>query len=212
MFPLPERADPFLPIPAGGQVKTFFNDTDQPVEWQVVDASGNLLNRLIRSYDAKGRVTEVSYPLENSPMSLPEEDRQQFLAEPGTEEEFAKQLVKLLGAKKEFVRTTYAYDAKGRLAERRCCIGRSMEMVTTTTYNDHSDKLEESSTTFGDPNQPRNEGTGEFPATGPVTTSRQSQMRYSYKYDSYGNWTEQSASPTPSPEQVTVVRRTIKYF
>jgi len=49
MFPLPEYEDSYLPIPARGHVTISFNEQDQPVEWRVSDANGNLTNRLIRT-------------------------------------------------------------------------------------------------------------------------------------------------------------------
>ena len=97
MFPMPETEDPFLPIPTGGHVKLSYNEQDQPVEWQVSDANGNLLNRFIRTYDQNGRLAEIRYTIENALYALPAETRQQFLAEPGAAEELAKQLTQVFG-------------------------------------------------------------------------------------------------------------------
>jgi YD repeat-containing protein len=71
MFPPPEYEDSYLSIPAGGHVTISFNEQDQPVEWRVSDASGNLTNRLIRTYDENGRVAEIRYTIENFLFSLP---------------------------------------------------------------------------------------------------------------------------------------------
>lgn len=37
-------------------------------------------------------------------------------------------------------------------------------------------------------------------------------MRYSYKYDGFGNWTEQRASSATSANDATVIRRTLIYY
>src|ERR1700681_2792705 len=86
-FPVPEDEDPYLPIPAGGQAKISYNEQDQPIEWQVSDANGNLLNRLIRTYDENGRLAELRYTMENILLTSPAEAQQQFLADPAAAEE-----------------------------------------------------------------------------------------------------------------------------
>jgi YD repeat-containing protein len=210
-FPVPEDEDPFLPIPAGGHAKILFNDHDQPAEWQVSDAKGNLLNRLIRTYDENGRLMEVRYTMENILLSFPAETQRQFLAEPGASEELEKQLIKILGEKRDFTRTTYKYDADGRLIEKHTYMGPSMETIANITYNDHSDKLEEHTTTISPPDPHQREQSGE-PSSTATTPSQQSVTHYSYKYDTFGNWTEQAISSPTSPNDVTVTRRTIVYY
>jgi YD repeat-containing protein len=119
------------------------------------------------------------------------------------------QLTKLLGEQRNFTRTTYTYDADGRLIEQHHYIGHSMEETTRIVYNDHSDKLEERQFTTGDPNPPRDAQSGE-PQSAAPPPSQESQVRYSYKYDTFGNWTEQAISSSTSPNAVT--RRTIIYY
>jgi hypothetical protein len=48
-------------------------------------------------------------------------------------------------------------------------------------------------------------------ATGNSVTSAQ-EFSITYKYDSFGNWTEQAISSPTSPNDVTVTRRTIVYY
>src|ERR1700730_4757876 len=50
-FSVLEQDDPYFLMPSSGQVKISYNRQDRPVEWRVSDASGNLVNRLIRTYD-----------------------------------------------------------------------------------------------------------------------------------------------------------------
>lgn len=86
-----------------------------------------------------------------------------------------------------------------------------METIANITYNDHSDKLEEYTTTISPPDPHRREQSGEPSSTAPAP-SQQSVTHYSYKYDTFGNWTEQAISSPTSPNDVTVTRRTIVYY
>jgi YD repeat-containing protein len=208
-FSVLEQDDLYLPIP-GGQAKTLFNEHGQSVESQILDANGNLVNRLIRTYDENGSLTESRYTIENFLSSLSAEAQQQLMAEPGAAEEMAAQLTKLLGEQRNFMRMTYTYDADGRLIEQHQYTGYAMEGTTKITYNDHSDKLEEHTFTTGDPNPPRDSQSGEPQSAAPPT--QESHVRYSYKYDTFGNWTEQAISPSTSPNDATVTRRTIIYY
>jgi YD repeat-containing protein len=133
------------------------------------------------------------------------------MAEPGAVEEMLPQLTKLLGELRNFTRMTYTYDIDDRLIEQHHYIGHSMEQTTKIVYNDHSDKLEERQFTTGDPNPPRDSQSGEA-SQGPLFPPQESQVRYSYKYDAFGNWTEQAISSSTSPSDATVTRRTITYY
>jgi YD repeat-containing protein len=210
IFPMPETEDPYLPMPTSGHVKISYNEQNQPVEWQVSDANGNLVNRLIRTYDENGRLTELRYTIENLLFSLPAEAQQELMAAPGAPEEMAAQLTKLLGEQRNFTRMTYTYDPDGRLIEQHHYTGYAMEGTTKIVYNDHSDKLEERQFTTGDPNPPRDSQSGEPQSA--AAPSQESQVRYSYKYDTFGNWTEQAISSSISPIDATVTRRTIIYY
>jgi YD repeat-containing protein len=210
MFPMPEGEDSYLPIPAGGHVKISFNEQDQPVEWRISDANGNLTNRFIRTYDENGRVAEMRYTIENFVFSLPEEAQQEFLAHPETTEQLMQGLTQLFGEQRNFMRTTFKYDDDGRLIEKHHHTGYSMETSTKITYNDHSDKLEEHEFTTGDPNPPRDTQPGE--TSSPASILPESTVSYSYKYDNFGNWTEQAVSSPTSPNNVHVIRRTIIYY
>jgi YD repeat-containing protein len=211
IFLMPEDEDSYLPIPTGGHVKLSCNEQDQPVEWQVFDANGNLVNRLIRTYDEHGRLTELRYTIESLQYLLPAEVQQELMAEPGAVEEMLPQLTKLLGEQRNFTRRTYTYDIDGRLIEQHHYVGHSMEETTKIVYNDHSDKLEERQFTTGDPNPPRDSQSGET-SQAPPFPSQESQVRYSYKYDTFGNWTEQAVSSSTGPNDATVTRRALIYY
>jgi YD repeat-containing protein len=211
MFSMPEDEDSYLPIPTGGHANILFNGQDQPVEWQVSDANGNLVNRLIRTYDENGRVAEIRYTIENFLLSLPAEAQQEFSAQPGAAEELMQGLTQLLGEQRNFTRITFSYDDTGRLIEKHDHIGHSMETITNITYNDHSDKLEEHQLTTGDLNPPRDTQSGEISSHAPFPR-QESHVQYSYKYENFGNWTEQRTGSPTSASDWTVIRRTFIYF
>jgi len=211
MLPVPEDEESYLPIPAGGHAKILFNERHQPVEWQVSDANGNLTNRLIRTYDESGRLAEVRYTMENILLTLPPEAQQEFMAQPGAAEELAKQLTEFLGEQRNFTRTTYRYDADGRLTEKHTYIGPSMESIAKITYNNHSDKSEEHTIMIDARNPSRHAQSSEV-SSGAPPTPQKSEARYCYKYDTFRNWTERTISSLTSPNNVTVTRRTIVYY
>ena len=212
-----ENDDLFVPPPAGGLVKTLFNEHDQPTESQVYEANGRLTSRLVRRYDAKGRVAESKYVIENFELSLPAEAREQLMAELGASEELKRQLIQLLGPQRELSRNSYIYDAKGRVAEKRLRVGPSREMITTITYNEHGEKIEERTTTFGELNPANSAADSENVSTSTSDPlSQESAVSYDYQYDSFGNWTEQtmsSKSGTDGPVTGSFVRRrAITYY
>jgi YD repeat-containing protein len=208
MFPMPEGEDSYLPIPSGGHAKISFNEQDQPLEWHVYDANRNLLNRLIRTYDQNGRVAEIRYTIENFLVSLPTEAQQQFVAEPGAADRITEGFNQLLGEQRNFTRVTFDYDDAGRIIEKHRLVGYSLETTTKIAYNDHSDKLEEHESTTGDLNPPRHAQSGDRSSPTPFPNQ---DTRYSYKYDNFGNWTEQRIGSLTGPNDARVTRRIIVY-
>jgi hypothetical protein len=83
-----------------------------------------------------------------------------------------------------------------------------METTTKITYNDHSDKLEEHESTTGDLNPPRHVQSGDTSSPTPFPNQ---DTRYSYKYDNFGNWTEQRIASPTSPRDARVTRRIMVY-
>jgi YD repeat-containing protein len=212
-----ENDDLSWPPPVGGHVKTFFDERDQPTETQVYVANGHLTNRLVRRYDAMGRVAESYFVVENIIESIvPAEDLEQLMADPAAMEEMNKQITQfrsLLG----MARYSYIYDAEDRIAEKHVRFGTSPEMVTKFTYNDHGDKIEEHMTTFADLSPTKSEEGSESSSTVPAFPwPQESNSRYSYQYDSFGNWTKQTGSylsRTDDLFKISAVRhQTITYY
>jgi YD repeat-containing protein len=74
----------------------------------------------------------------------------ELLNQPGAEEELQRQLSELLGPQREFGKITYTYDSEGRVTEKHNNFGPT-EIVTKFIYNNQGDKIEERTTTSGNP-------------------------------------------------------------
>jgi YD repeat-containing protein len=208
-----DSEDLFVVPPAGGMVKTSYNERDQAVESRVYTSNGELMSRLNSAYDAKGRVTELSYVIEDVGLMLSPETRERAAAEPGAAEELARPTV--------MVRLSYGYDDQNRVAEKHDHTGFARETVTKITYNDHGDKMEEISTATGHLNPPENEEGGGGSASSDAQRPRplpdeHNELHFDYQYDSFGNWTERIvSSPADGDKPATtwsVTHRTITYY
>ena len=171
------------------------------------------MSRLNTAYEAKGRVTELSYVIEDVGLMLSPETRERAAAEPGAAEELARPTV--------MVRLSYGYDDQNRVAEKHDHTGFARETVTKITYNDHGDKMEEISTATGHLNPPENEEGGGGSASSDAQRPRplpdeHNELHFDYQYDSFGNWTERIvSSPADGDKPATtwsVTHRTITYY
>jgi YD repeat-containing protein len=204
--------------PPGGLVKTLFNERDQPIESQVYAASGDLTSRLTRAYDAKGRVADSSYVIEDFGILLPPEGRERLAADPAASEEMKTQFLKLLGDRRSLIRISYIYDDEGRVIEKHERTGVARERITKIIYNDHGDKMQEIATASGALNPPKNKQSEVSPGSPerPDLLDERSDVRFDYKYDTFGNWVEQTVSSTSgeneSPRTSTHSHRTITYY
>jgi YD repeat-containing protein len=194
-----ENVDLFVAPPPGGSVKTSFDDHDQPVEAQVYGPNGDLLRRLTRMYDSKGRVLESSLVIEKPDSILSPEAIQKIAAEPGGAEALAKELARFLGDQRVLAHTSYVYDDQGRVIEKRIRFGPSGETVRKVTYNDQGDETEEVETTSDASSSPQPRAT-----------------LFKYQYDNFGNWIEKTVSSAPTGSDPSKIwstdRRTITYY
>jgi len=211
-----EGGDLYHPVPQGGTVKTVYDESDRPVETQIYTAEGQMMQRLVQSYDAAGRPTETKVVLGDIAAMFPAEMKAQLLNEAGGAEELQRQVAQLFGGQGEMFKTSYVYDAQGRLTDKRIHVGYSQEMVTSYVYDSNGNKIKETSKTSGDPNPPRNEGGVQVATADAAASAQDSEVTYSYKYDGYGNWTEQTTHSKPRPdgasEDSAICRRTITYY
>ena len=118
-------------------------------------------------------------------------------------------------------RISYAYDAQGRITKFHSH-NFAFDKVTTTSYNEHGDKraLRETITVnsalqVGVAFSVDENGTliPINPAAEPTKIPEISgEVRYTYQYDSYGNWTEETAHQSSTPEGSSSERRTLTYY
>jgi YD repeat-containing protein len=209
----PYDADLSVIPPDGGLVKTLFNRRDQAIESQIYDANGNLRRRLLHVYDTKARVAEYLVVDSKTESFLVQKTRER-LTEPATASDDTMGEVTN--------RISYVYDDKDRIVEKRDFEGFSQITITTITYNDHGDKTEEIATTRGYLDQPGEpEGENEDSPSSNALDSPSMMpapqiVRFSYQYDSFGNWIEQTVSSPASAHDsgvtLSITHRTIAYF
>ncbi len=164
-------------LTSGGSVTTSYNDDDQPIESLIRDAHGELLGKIVHNY-TNGRLIKetlvwVRLELFQELQSLPEQQLQLAKAQ-------MKQAISQAGL--DNIERSYVYDDKGRVNGKLFRAGDAWE-ETTTTYNEHGDVA----------------GTvrverciDRIIQNSPIWTDCRSEARYSYQYDSHGNWTEQT--------------------
>jgi hypothetical protein len=201
-----DTAESGMGIPPDGKVITVYDENDQPTEQQIRDVGEHIVCRNVRTYDANGRILEEKQIQENPALLFAE----RFIAEQqvkltGSQLEAMNSALKLMLAGQNGTGISYSYDAQGRAIEVR---ERNFAFVRvrTTRYNEQGDKAEErtniavnSVIPIGVPHSLNKDGTlvpsgpaANVPALGGVP--QDSETHYSYKYDNYGNWTEETVS------------------
>ena len=213
-------------VPIGGSIVLIYDGHDEPAEARVLGAGRHLITRFVRTYDADGRVIEENEERENPGLMFVEmfsaEDRAK-LDDEGMEA--LNKGVKTMLSGLRGTGTTYTYDTRGRIVESR--ERNSMfEKITTILYNAHGDKAEERTTIASNsvipvgvefsidengafvPVHPQDE---EVPSAG--VPSEDSEIHYSYQYDSYDNWVEQTSNHGSRPDEpLSVNRRKLTYY
>jgi YD repeat-containing protein len=208
-----EAADRAPNLPGGGSATTIYDEHDRATEVQVRDASGEVVSRAVRTYDAQGHVLEEKQILDNPETIFPAETRAQILEQSGLspeelKQELRTQLTKLMAGQSGLHSVSYGYDSHGRLSltNRRIF---NLQQEIETTYNEQGDVESEitQSTRLVGETDPRTPSTG---------LPDYSEVRYSYKYDQHENWIEQSISYRSSPDAAfqssTVTKRILTYY
>ena len=70
-------------LPGGGTATTIYDEHDRATEVQVRDASGEIVNRAVRTYDAQGHVLEEKQIQDDPVTMFPAEVRAQILEQSG---------------------------------------------------------------------------------------------------------------------------------
>jgi hypothetical protein len=204
-------------VPTGGQVIVSYDKNNNGTEMRVLAADGQLVTQIVRKYDADSQLLEEK-PLKQN-MAFLMLDRMPPEQRAGVTPEWIEALNKSMAGKKPS-QTTYAYDTQGRFIKK---LERNMffEQTKTIRYNDYGDKIVEHTTfkenlaiPIGVP-QSFDEQGNLVPTAAPEPPERSylppdSETRYSYRYDSHGNWTERIE--TQADGSSTTTRRELTYY
>jgi hypothetical protein len=184
-----DSADQSYYCAKGARCMTTIYGAAGPVEAIICDAEDQILRRIVFHRDAAGRkIREDQLLSETDPLA-------KFLAPDGA-----------------LTSTTYAYDADGRIAERHERVGPAGDTRTTWCYDDHGNRLEETSEDIA-----REIGIDDEGNTAIVKErSHRHHTRFEYVYDDRGNWTERTVwgrlEPNPNFQRSNIERRTIEYY
>jgi hypothetical protein len=203
-------------VPDGGRVRMRFDEREQPVEAEVLSVDGQIIQRILRKYDAAGRLAEEKQVVENPEYMVPGGVRAQMLSQSGaTLEGIRQRLSKFFGGAEGLTCISYSYDGQGRAVQRRTRRAPFFEEIKTTKYNDRGDGLEERMITSGAHGAKMDEQGNVVPSVSPAPEPQEVTVRYSYKYDDHGNWTEQAITHEGTGGQSrpgAIRKRTIAYY
>lgn len=203
----------FAPYP-GGTLTTSYNEQGVATGAELRDAEGTLLGHIVRKYDAQGRIIAEEQAADAPQVNLPEEFRSKL------NPERMKSVGTMIAGMQNSV-ISYSYDAQSRVTERHRSGGVFGQQVTVTTYNDHGDKASKRETMVmrSDTGPWNLTEAGAFIPAGkpnPPQPPLGSETQYTYQYDQYGNWTEQTVVSRSPPDEVfrpaTVIRRKLTYY
>ena len=199
-----EGTDVSYPAPGATTCTTTYDADDRPMEVSFHDANHALVSRVVFSRDQEGRVLTERMEFA-SPSSLigstidtdmPPDERAALIELLGTL--FDAQT--LSGA-------TYAYDEKGRRVEIFRRMGRLGEEHVTVRYDDFDNPVENVTI---DVSREMENGAVKSEET------RVHRVRFEYRYDAHGNWTERivwhRTEPNQDERRSNIVRRTITYY
>lgn len=187
----------------GGIATTFYDEQDRATEVQVHNAEGELINRVVRTYDQDGRIAEEHQILDKPEILIPAEHRAKMIEESGVSrdevmQELRAQLTKLMSGRPGPHSVSYRYDTQGHLIR------------TSRTLFNHEDEIEITNNAHGDI-ESQIERSTQSP-----DSSTFSEARYSYIYDQHGNWTEKATLHRSNPEadfqSLRTVRRSLIYY
>ena len=183
-------------------------DTDEVL---LRDDDDRLLSRVTFTRDNTGRLISAQIHFgEQAP--FPDIEKELENATPEAREAAAAAFVKVFGPKNIMSSTTFTYDEKGLLQERSTRMGELGVHRMTFRYDDHDNPIEETNEHISRGVQIDEEG-NLHPTK---ETSSTQNVRFEYKYDSRGNWTEQvvwsQLEPNPNFERSNVTRREITYY
>jgi hypothetical protein len=200
-----EGTDSSYGAPGATTMTVTYDEKDLPTKVLFHDANHRLVNCVAFERDSEGRLlSEKTHGSKESPYQsildrLP----------PAHREEMAARLQQVLG--ETLSSTTYTYDHLNRLAKREFRMGSLGGDSTTYRYDGYDDPIEETV-------EHRSREAG-FDEVGKARYSADritiQHNRFSYRYDTHGNWTERVVSYQIEPEtdfqRSNIERRTMTY-
>jgi YD repeat-containing protein len=192
-------------------ITTRYDDRGQPDEALFSDNDHRLLRRVIFTRDSDGRLlTEEVHLVGEIP--FPDIEKQLQTVTPEEREATVAAFANLFGPQKVMSSVTYAYDAKGRVLERRMRMGDLGGDRTTFRYDDHDNPIEK--TIVDTHREMHADDEGRLQTTKEATNAQT--VRLEYEYDPQGNWTEQVVwgrlEPNQNFQRSNVSRREITYY
>jgi hypothetical protein len=191
-------------------ITTLYDDRGQPREALLQDENQTVILRVVLTRDNKQRVVkEESQSGDRSPFPI-----EQILenTSPDEREATAAALAQMFGAQKSSITSTYRYDDAGRQIERSTSMYGLSEERTTCDYDEHDNpvfEVEERTTSDLQAGASGNLQRG-------LPKSYRREIRYDYKYDAHGNWTERTVSGryenNPDFQLSAIERREIRYY
>jgi len=170
-----------------------YDNREQLDEVLFKDQNHHLIRRLTFARDAAGRLASEETHLGETELEH---------AATGDRERARAMFTKVFGAQLIMSSTSYSYDGKGRVRERRTRMGDLGGHRTTYLYDDHDNPIEETTEHTSREMEIDDEGN-------PSKTKGDSHTqttRYEYTYDAQGNWTERVVRLS------NVERREITYY
>jgi hypothetical protein len=180
-------------VPTGGSAITTYDERRKTSELRILTADGQLVRQVVRKYDASGRLEEEKTLQQNDGwLAL---DRMSPERRAALTPQQAQDLIKENANEGLDVHETrYKYDSQGCLIEKRQRLTPGPFEHTTTIYYNSRGDIERKRDTWAD--------------------NFVSEVRYSYRYDSFNNWTEKVVRTYDSKSNATTstTRRTITYY
>ena len=222
VFADPEGIEFGLDTPKNAsRIKTIYDDHNQPTETQAYDADGLLLSRIVRTYDEKQRITNLRVVNEDPMSLLSAKQMAEMAAQSGVSlDEIKAQMKKAFSAMMGDSGRSFTYDSQGRRSKIVLHQGFA-DISRTYNHNDQGDVVEEQTIFTQNPKvpvgvvfQPVENGNlvskkppSEWP---PQPDWPESVVQYTYQYDSYGNWIEQTQTRSEGWEHTS--RRELTYY